>query len=279
MKLNLFENIVNGVTRKVKNSISNPYEKIGLNWWQVRFLKNMGAGTKTFKVFGSTLFITNKEELIHAIDEIFIEEVYKVSLPENALIIDCGANIGISVLYFKLQHPTAKVIAFEPDEINFNLLRQNIDSFKLENVEIHKKAVWNENTVITFSNEGTMSSKIESGSSMNESKVIQIPAIRLKGLLNQPVHFLKLDIEGAEYEVLKDSEDSLKNIENLFIEYHGHFNKMHELTEILSILEKQDFSFYIKEAAPTYITPFYRMESSKTYDLQLNIFAFNAAKI
>ncbi len=275
MELNFIGNIISGVICKIKKSVSNHYAKVGLNWWQVRLMKNMGTETRTFHFLGSTLFITNKEELIHAIDEIFIEEVYKVSLPNNALIIDCGANIGLSALYFKLQNPTAKVIAFEPDEINFNLLHQNVDSFGLKNVELHKKAIWKEDTLITFSNEGTMSSKIETFDSINVKKVLQIPAVRLKSLLNVPVHFLKLDIEGAEYEVIKDADDSLKNVENIFIEFHGYFSKMHELTEILSILEKQDFSFYIKEAAPNYPTPFYRKEKSKTYDIQLNIFAFN----
>ena len=64
----------------------------------------------------------------HSIDELFVDEVYKSVLnTEQPYILDCGANIGLSVIYFKKQWPNATVIAFEPDEKNFEYLNKNTE--------------------------------------------------------------------------------------------------------------------------------------------------------
>ena len=102
---------------------------------------------------------------MHGLNEIFIDEIYKIKLPPNARIIDCGAHIGLSVIYFKRICPTSFITAFEPDEQNFNLLKQNIQSFQLESVDLRKEAVWVANTELNFSNEGSMASKIETNNS------------------------------------------------------------------------------------------------------------------
>lgn len=59
--------------------------------------------------------------------EIFIEPSYffRTERP-HPLIVDCGSNIGMSVIFFKLLYPDARVLAFEPDPAPFELLEQNI---------------------------------------------------------------------------------------------------------------------------------------------------------
>ncbi len=279
MERGVIKNILRGFSQRLVNSFYNKYKKIGLNWVKSKEFKNIPEYETKFPLFGSLVYFTNKNELFHAIDEIFIDEIYKCELPENALIIDCGANMGFSVLYFKQNHPKAQIIAFEPDEKNIFFMESNILSFNLKNIEIIKKAVWIEDGFISFINEGSMSSKIEvsfNGSNGNskDKNLVKVPCVRLKNYLDRKVHFLKIDIEGAEYEVLKDCQDRLGNVGNLFIEYHGSFGNEHELLEILSILNKSNFKIYIKEANNNYTTPFYRNSSSISYDIQLNLFAF-----
>jgi hypothetical protein len=121
-----------------------------------------------------------------------------------------------------------------------------------------------------------MSSKINVNSGL-PTKTVR--AIRLRDLLSEEVDFLKIDIEGAEYAVLKDIRESLLNVKNLFVEYHGNFNQSRELTDMLTWINEQGFSYYIKEAAPVYTTPFQReIRSVYEYDVQLNIFCFRTAK-
>jgi hypothetical protein len=88
------------------------------------------------------------------------------------------------------------------------------------------------------------------------------------------VDFLKLDIEGAEYKVLKDITENLHYVTNMFVEYHGTFPQNNELVEIFEIISKAGFRFYIKEAANNYPYPFLPKPRKLDYDVQLNIFCF-----
>ena len=114
-----------------------------------------------------------------------------------------------------------------------------------------------------------MSSRIDSSQESGNT----VEAVRLKEYLNQKVDFLKIDIEGAEYDVLKDIQPNLHFVQSLFLEYHGMFSQNKELVEILDIITKEGFHFYIKEATSVYDHPFLRStETKKDYDVQLNIF-------
>jgi len=264
---------MNGIQRRLASAFSNKNKNADLTWFKEKYLKHATPGTtRTYMLDGKKIYYTRPSEFLYALKEIFVEEIYKIDLPSNANILDCGANIGLSVIYLKRQFPKSRVIAFEPDNSNFDLLKKNVHSFELENVELIKKAVWIEDTTLSFSNEGTMGSKIDS----NAVNATKVEATRIKNYLNQRIHFLKIDIEGAEYSVLKDISEQLNNVENLFLEYHGTFNQINELTEILNILHKAGFAYYIKEAAEIYKTPFLASTSSNNweYDIQLNIFCF-----
>jgi hypothetical protein len=117
-----------------------------------------------------------------------------------------------------------------------------------------------------------MSSKIDTDT---HHATTNVNAVRLKNYLTRKVDFLKIDIEGAEYAVLRDIKDDLHLVSNLFVEYHGIFQQQNELDELMSIIRTCGFNYYIKEAAEVYKTPFLRIKNPLiAYDLQLNIFCF-----
>ncbi|MGZ5254531.1 MAG: FkbM family methyltransferase [Flavitalea sp.] len=265
--MSLINSLVSGGVKKL-NSLKSPFRKVGFTWLDERFIKNMPDDQlNEVKLFGEKIRVWGRIGFIYAVKEIFIDEYYKIRLKKDPYIIDCGANIGLSVIYLKRAYPNARIIAFEPDEKNFELLNYNVNAFGFKNIQLKKQAVWIEETMLSFTNDGTMSSKIDSSGSH------EVQAIRLKNLLDQSVDFLKIDIEGAEYPVLKDIKDSLHYVSNLFIEYHGNFNQNNELNEILMIVNEAGFSYYIKEAASMYDHPFYdEKKSPAVFDVQLNIF-------
>jgi FkbM family methyltransferase len=268
-------NIGYGFYKRIKGIpelFHNPYKQAGLNWLDVRLLKNLPENkVQSVKLFNKEFHFSSKKEFINNFHEIFIEEIYKQDIRRHTpYIIDCGANIGISVLYVKLLFPTARIVAFEPDDLNFNLLQKNIKSFNLENVELRKEAVWISNTNLSFAQKGSLSSKIETKAT---STTTHVKAVRLKDLMTEEINFLKLDIEGAEYSVLKDIADNLSYVQNLFIEYHGTFEQNRELSEMLQIVVEAGFKYCIKQATDKHPTPFLREENGD-YDLQLNIFCF-----
>lgn len=266
------KNIATGITKKLNRLFHNSYSKVNINWFSIKYLKHLPSNQlHSHKLFKNPTYFYDGHEFLHGLTEIFIEEVYKQILPENAIIIDCGANIGLSVIYMKQICPSASITAFEPDDKNYELLNKNVQSHKIANTELRKEAVWIEDTMISFAQEGNMGSKIEQ---TNTTGLLLVKAIRLKNLLQTNVDFLKLDIEGAEYKVLIDIREDLKNVKNLFVEYHGQFDQSGELIEIFNIISKAGFDFYIKEATSIYNHPFMAKKTTNAYDVQLNIFCF-----
>lgn len=267
------KNTIRGIIKKITSIAHNPYKDVGISWFKVKYYKHLPSGKlRKQRLNGKYIYFLSPQELLHGLNEIFIDKIYSSNLPENPFILDCGSNIGLSIIYFKKEHPGATIIAFEPDEKNFELLTRNIDSQDLKGITLLKKAVWKQNTLLEFSNESSMSSKIQTGEIPGSKKV---EAIRLGDWLNQKVHFLKIDIEGAEFEVLTDIETKLSNVENMFIEYHGTYQQEQELTRIFNIISSAGFKYYIKEALPIYKSPFKKIKNPAiNYDIQLNIFCF-----
>jgi FkbM family methyltransferase len=268
----IIKNISAGVTSKAKSLLNNRYKKVNLNWFSLKYLKHVPANKiHSHELLHHKTFLHGGPEYLHGLQEIFLDDIYDQQLPENSFILDCGAHIGLSVIYLKNICPSARIVCFEPDGKNFDLLQKNILSHGLKNIEPKNEAVWNENTSLHFIQEGNMGSKIGEGSSDN---TVTVKATRLKDYITQKVDFLKLDIEGAEYKVLKDIADNLGFVNNMFVEYHGSFAQNDELVEIFGIIRKAGFKFYIKEAAPVYDQPFLPKKTSGEYDVQLNIFCF-----
>ena len=173
------------------------------------------------KIFGFDFRFVDSASFVGQFNEIFRNQIYKFTCKKNnPFIIDCGANIGTGILFFKKIYPEAEVLAFEPDKDIFKVLEQNIKNANLSGVIILNKAVWENDGRKEFYQDGA-----DSGYIIEErdgfKKVIEIDTFRLKNVLVRPIDFLKIDIEGAEYTVVKDCDENLKNVSNIFIEYHS----------------------------------------------------------
>src|SRR5436190_8516480 len=233
----------------------------------------------TSTLMGKTVHMTDSFWYLHSLKEIFVEETYRFrATTPTPYILDCGANIGLSAIYFKRLYPRAKVVAFEPDPHIGGLLRSNLSTFGFSDVVIENKAIWREETVLKFAAAGSLGGKIEesNGSEKATAKtsLISVPAVNLKLLLRDQVDFLKMDIEGAEVEVLESCSENLGNVQNLFVEYHSTAKSEQRLDVLLGILKKAGFRVYIKEAWNNLPFPFLRTDYNPCYDLQLNVFAY-----
>ncbi len=274
---------LNSFKQKIKSLLyvrkvnTTAYKKLGITKNELKKFytytkENKNEPTFTTKLFSKDIqSFNNYFWFLHSIDELFIEEVYKCKLDNpNPLIIDCGSNIGLSIIYFKKLYLNAKIIAFEPDKNLYEKIIFNVNSFEFENVEVINKGVWTENTTLYFRNEGTLGGEITQEKNTNS---IAIQTVRLKDFLNEKIDFLKIDIEGAEYVVMNDIRDELKNVENLFLEYHSNGNEQQTLHEMLHWIQLAGFKYHIKSAWENQKYPF--VDKKKTgRDLQLNIFCY-----
>lgn len=243
-----------------------------LNFFRLKKYESNTQGVFTTLFNNKEFVVTSPFWFLHSIDEIFVQEVYKFpSLKNDPLIIDCGANYGLSVLYFKMLFPESKIIAFEADPKIYSILKKNITQTNIKSVDLKNAAVWKEKTNLFFLSEGSVGGKIDF--SKNVKNNIEIAAVRLRDYLRQPVDFLKMDIEGGEYEVLKDCQDLLINVKNLFIEYHVLRNEKQHLHEILLWVSSAGFNYYIKEAWDNMSYPFMQVYNDY-YQMQLNIFCY-----
>jgi FkbM family methyltransferase len=267
------KNILQGIRLRMGKIFHNPYREVNIGLFKKIYYKHLNPGkTRIHWLFGKEFSYISASELLYGLKEIFVDEIYKQALPPRPYIIDCGANIGLSVIYMKRLYPDAEIIAFEPDEQNYSLLEKNIRSFDLSQVDLRKEAIWVNDGKLKFSSQGSMSSKIETD---DHAAAIEVKSTRLKNWLNRRVDFLKIDIEGAEYAVMQDIQANLQVVSNLFLEYHGSFEQNPQLTELFAMISNAGFQFYIKEATNLYRTPFSRSKNPGfAYDVQLNIFCF-----
>lgn len=209
---------------------------------------------------------------LSAFDEIFVNDIYnfqaKSPVPN---IIDCGANIGLSVLFFVLRYPQANIRAFEADPEIFGYLEKNVRmACPSAKVELNASAVFTHAMGVAFQMEGADGGRVVAGGPpRQETKTV--PSIRLRDLLAEPVDFLKLDIEGAEFDVLADCADRFSSVRNCFVEMHGRPNEPSRFGEAISILEQAGFRLQI-HVPFAQRRPFFEHTLSNGMDLQLNVY-------
>jgi FkbM family methyltransferase len=203
--------------------------------------------------------------------EIFADGCYRFDpAGEAPVIFDCGANIGMSCLYFKRLFPRASIRAFEADPKIMRYLQENLQANGASDVQCVRKAVWIDDRGVEFQSEGSDSGGISKGTG-----TVKLESIRLKDELEaeKRVDLLKIDIEGAETEVLKDCQNSLGNVRNLFVEYHSFNRGRQELDEVLRILSAAGFRYFI-QTLDVRKTPFVNRHLDRPADMQLNVFAY-----
>lgn len=139
--------------------------------------------------------------------ELFVEEVYRLDLDaEPTVVLDVGANIGLSVIYFRLRYPRARILAYEPDPRAFSILRANTS--RLAGVTIRKAALADhDGEIVLFARDEPMHSTILPGSFSSDS--FRVPCRTLDSVLREEgratVDLLKIDVEGAELRILRAS--------------------------------------------------------------------------
>lgn len=264
---------------KIMKLFSMPYQRVistkFISTKELKRLKSMGRYTPTQTVFcGNNLKIVDACTFMSSFDEIFIKGIYKFDIYSDKItIIDCGANIGLSTIYFKKNYPSAEIVAFEPDPYIFKALKDNILSQGFLDVALRNEAVSNRDGISDFYMEGGHSGMIVKNN-LNE-KVTQVKSVRLKSILQQfdEITFLKIDIEGHESKVIPDIADELRKVKYLFLEYHSFIYEPQILGDLLNIISNAGLKYYIQESYRKPF-PFISKEIFLKMDLLLNIFCY-----
>lgn len=143
------------------------------------------------------------------------------------LILDCGANIGCTSLYFLHRYPQAHLIAVEPDAENFRICERNLAPFA-DRVTLIQAGVWSSEGPLkvvrgTFRDGMEWSHQVRPALADEQADCHAITVEALLTLAGMPrVDVLKIDIEGAEEELFSaDCDTWLRRTRHLVIELHG----------------------------------------------------------
>ncbi len=199
------------------------------------------------------IWYENSEEFYELKKEIFGENCYYLELDrEEPIIVDSGAHIGMSVIYFKMLFPKARIIAFEPVPANFELLKKNVMENQLENVEIHQGVVAPKSGALRIQEpigEGAWKSGagiIPKGwKGIQDNREIKVEAVGIQEILQDKIDLFKMDIEGMEYEVIRNAGPVIRNVKNWIIEVHP--RKDHRALEIQKTLLQNGYAIEINK--------------------------------
>ncbi len=192
---------------------------------------------KTISFSGLTVRLHDASAFLNMYENIFLHRYYWFKpVRQRPVILDCGANIGLASLWFARSYPGCVLHAFEPDPYLFELLRFNIHTNQVV-AELHQQAVWHTGRMVPF-----LPGKRQEGTIHTEGQ-LSVQAVRLNEVLTQfdQVDFLKLDVEGAEFAVLKDCREELHRIQHLFVECHLNDGNISQMPELFNILTENHF--------------------------------------
>ncbi len=185
-------------------------------------------------------------------DDIFVRRSLAFEATSRSpRVLDCGANVGLATLFYKRQYPAARVTAFEADPEIASLLARNLRDNGAGDVEVVPAAIWTNSGQIAFRAEGADSGAIDGVVADAGGRVITVPSRRLADILAQePIDLLKLDIEGAEAEVLEDCAAALSSVRALIVEIHEFDPANRRAPRVLDVLTRAGFAYSVASITP-----------------------------
>ena len=193
---------------------------------------------------------------MHVLHQVFVEKCYNLNIfPQmkriqsayqaiqragvNPVIIDAGANIGASSIWFSKLFPKAKIVAVEPDPQNAELCRRNTEQF--ENVTVVEAAIGSVSGKVTLElstggSWGTMTKRGEGG----DVRVVTVKELLAEAGASSKLFIIKIDIEGFEKDLFSSETSWLSEAEVVVIELHdfmlpGQYSSLHFQKAMLSL--------------------------------------------
>lgn len=173
---------------------------------------------------------------IPTFEQIFVDKEYEIpALPlDIETLVDLGANIGLSTLYFASKYPNARILAIEPDRGNYDMLVENTAMLG-DRIQRRNVAAWKSGGFVSLHAENTSGESLDAwgfrtSDSTGSSTSRLTRCERIDVLLDEAglsdVDVLKIDVEGAELEIFSERpEEWLHRIRFIIIETHDSFRE------------------------------------------------------
>jgi FkbM family methyltransferase len=186
------------------------------------------------------------------------DESYFLQVPEyhpapDHVIIDVGAHIGTFALVSSKRVPDGKIYAIEACKESYNLIRINVALNKLNNIDAtHLALSDHRGTCTLFYDAGNWGHSIMVRLSSRGEQVATdtlVAFMDAKGIAH--CDYLKFNCEGAEFPILlSSSEQVLRRIDTIVIQFHGDLSKGHSEAELHAHLQRCGFETTVRKRTP-----------------------------
>jgi FkbM family methyltransferase len=175
--------------------------------------------------------------------EIFVDRCYDVRIDRtDPVIVDIGANTGLFALRMKQLFPAAKVVCYEPFPPNFAQLQQTISSNNLAGVSAVPKAVGaRKGSALLYIHERNVGGHSFYPAQASSRQSIAVEVMDLDSVLAEcpaPVDLLKLDCEGAEFDILMNSSNLSRKVRQVIFEPSP---KLYDIRKLLGCMNAMGF--------------------------------------
>jgi FkbM family methyltransferase len=203
---------------------------------------------------GGPVMAAADEPLLALFGEIWAERCYAPSRPlvPGEVIVDIGANVGVFALWAAREFPGARIVALEPAPGAFEQLQRNVSANKADNVTSAALACGGQSGRVELFSRGpsvlnTVFRRDAYGSEFTRNGSVDVASLEevFRRFDIGRCRLLKLDCEGAEYEILGAAPaEVLARVDEIAMEYHVGLND-HQPEELEAILERAGFDVVI----------------------------------
>jgi FkbM family methyltransferase len=194
------------------------------NWWRAYLAKGSSGATVLELRNGTKYFVRPRTTDFSVINEAVILNPYlgpgHLSLQLNATVVDVGANIGDFTIQVAKLCPTGRVYAIEPVAGNCECIERQLKLNQLENVKVLHLALGGQDGEVEIHEAG-----LQSSASRGEEIGSRVRLSALQSMMREnnidTIDLLKMDCEGAEWDILPAAEMILPKIRQLCLEYHN----------------------------------------------------------
>lgn len=233
--------------RKARKTFSNWQTLIGVYFKTIKE-KNIILETKN----NIKIKIRTNSTDIMQLGTVWLTEDYKMpgfSINKEDIVIDIGAHIGLFSLFASQYCKNGKIFSYEPIKENYNLLKENIEVNKIENIISFNSAVSKQtNKLKIFINSDDSAHSIFE----SEKNFIEVDSTTIKSIFDKNkiknCNLLKFDCEGAEYQIIESiPKEYFFKIEKMIIEYHLANEKPEMYKKLIENLKNNKFEIKIKK--------------------------------
>lgn len=245
------------IVKKSWGAIYNPYKNFNLKISTLRFKKTKYISIN-FKDIKYDLLINPENGFLDK--SLYVNQKYEQHLSlemfnyikEGDVVLDIGANIGIhAILMSNLVKDNGQVIAFEPLPKIYTQFEKSILKNNIQNIKINKYALGSEDEMLLIhvNNKSVASSSILNNHKADTLEKINIQVKKLDSLRLEKIDFIKLDVEGYEWNVFIGGNETIKKFKPTIIfeyspEYFRSSGNESDGIKMLGFLKENHYKIY-----------------------------------